>query len=45
MSRELSQVSSITDREGDGVVTSNQSVHVYVANMYIDRADLTAIDP
>ena len=45
MSTELSQVSSITDREGDGVVTSNQLVHVYVANTYIDKVDLTAIDP
>ena len=43
MSSELSQVSSITETEGDEIVTSNQPVDVYVTKMYIDRTELTTM--
>ena len=41
MSSELSQIPSITETEGDEIVTLNQPVNVYVAKTYIDRTDLT----
>ena len=42
MRGELSQVSSITEREGDKDITSNQPVNACVANIDIHRTDLTA---
>ena len=45
MPSESSQASSITETDGDEIVTSNQPVNAYVANMYTDGTDITAMYP